>query len=211
VTPGRLVRWGVVGGVTAAAVVAAYLLLTFVQVWQASGHDELGDPAGGVATADAIVVLGAAQWDGQPSPVFRARLDHGADLWRGGVAPVVVVAGGKQQGDRVTQGFVAYDYLRSLGLPDDAVLVEVEGTDTYSELAAAAGILDANALGADVVLVTDGFHAQRSTLVANEVGLNPVVSPSTTGADRDQLLRETAAVALGRIVGFRRLSNWSSR
>lgn len=184
------------------AVVVAYLGVTFLQVWLATDDDAAGP-------ADAIVVLGAAQWDGRPSPVFQRRLDHAAELWSAGVAPNIVVTGGKQSGDRVTQGFAAYDYLRRRGVPDAALLVEVNGTDTYTELSASAGILRAAGLGNQVVLVTDGYHALRTRLVAEEVGLAAGVSVASEGIRPAQLVRETAGVAAGRLVGFRRLSNWT--
>lgn len=185
------------------AVVVAYLGVTFTQVWLATDDDDAAGPA------DAIVVLGAAQWDGRPSPVFQRRLDHAAELWSAGVAPNIVVTGGKQSGDRVTQGFAAYDYLRRRGVPDEALLVEVNGTDTYTELSASAGILRAAGLGNQVVLVTDGYHALRTRLVAEEVGLAAGVSVASEGIRPAQLVRETAGVAAGRLVGFRRLSNWT--
>jgi uncharacterized SAM-binding protein YcdF (DUF218 family) len=185
-----------------AAVVVGYVGVTFVQVWLATDDDDPGP-------ADALVVLGAAQWDGRPSPVFQRRLDHAADLWVDGVAPRIVVTGGKQAGDRVTQGFAAYDYLRNRGVPDEALLVEVNGTDTYTELSASAGILRAAGVGNEVILVTDGYHGLRTRLVAEEVGLDAGVSVASEGARSSQLVRETAAVAAGRLVGFRRLSNWT--
>jgi len=182
--------------------VVAYLGVTFVQVWLATDDADAGP-------ADALVVLGAAQWDGRPSPVFQRRLDHAADLWAAGVAPRIVVTGGKQAGDRVTQGFAAYDYLRGRGVPDEALLVEVNGTDTYTELAASAGILRTAGVGDRVVLVTDGYHALRTRIVAEEVGLDAGVSVASEGTRPSRLVRETAAVAAGRLVGFRRLSNWT--
>jgi len=184
------------------AVVVGYLGVTFVQVWSSTDDTAAGP-------ADAIVVLGAAQWDGQPSPVFQRRLDHAAELWTAGAAPRIVVTGGKQAGDRVTQGAAAYGYLRGRGVPDEALLVEVNGTDTYTELAASAGILGASGVGNRVLLVTDGYHGLRTRLVAGEVGLDAEVSVAAEGASRTQLVRETLAVAAGRLVGFRRLSNWT--
>jgi len=139
--------------------------------------------------------------------VFQSRLDHAAGLYRQGVAPVIVVTGGKQEGDRVSQGLAAYDYLRSLGVPDEALLVEVDGRNTFTELSATAAILASSGRGNEVMLVTDGYHARRSALTAAEVGLDAKVSPSTRGVGADQLVREAAASAAGRVVGFRRLSN----
>lgn len=183
-------------------VLVGYVAVTFVQVWMASGRND-------ARSSDAIVVLGAAQWDGQPSPVFQQRLDHAAELHAQGLAPVIVVTGGKQAGDRVTQGRAAYDYLRGLGIPDEALLVEVDGTDTYTELAATAAILNASGSGKKVLLVTDGYHALRTSMVATEVGMDPAVSPASDRGAGAELMRETAAVSAGRMVGFRRLSNWT--
>jgi uncharacterized SAM-binding protein YcdF (DUF218 family) len=183
-------------------VVLGYLAVTFVQVWLASDTDN-------ARPSDAVVVLGAAQWDGQPSPVFQQRLDHAAELHAQGLAPVIVVTGGKQAGDRVTQGAAAYDYLRSLGIADEALLVEVDGTDTYTELAASAAILDSAGIGKRVLLVTDGYHSLRTSMIATEVGMDPAVSPASGGGGGAEIMRETAAVAAGRMVGFRRLSNWT--
>lgn len=182
--------------------VALYAGVTFVQVWYASTRDD-------VQPVNAIVVLGAAQWDGKPSPVLKARLDHAADLYRQGVAKTVVVTGGKQTGDRVSQGFAGYDYLRGEGLPDGALKVEVDGTDTYTELSATAHILDEAGLGRAVILVSDPYHAYRADAIAEEVGLQPHFSPADTGSSLGQLARETGAVALGRIISYRRLSNLS--
>jgi len=180
--------------------VGAYIGITFVQVWSTSRPGE-------VEPASAIVVLGAAQYDGRPSPVLRARLDHAAELYERGVAEVVVVSGGKQAGDRTTEGKAGYDYLRSRGIPDSALKVETGGTDTFSELSATSLILSNAKLGKDVVLVTDGFHAARSVAIAGQLGLDAQVSPTVGEASFAELARETGAVALGRIVGFRRLSN----
>jgi uncharacterized SAM-binding protein YcdF (DUF218 family) len=181
-----------------------YVGVTVVQVWLASTRDDAQSEEGQIA--DAIVVMGAAQWDGLPSPVFQERLDHAATLHAAGVAPVIVVTGGKQEGDRFTQGFAAYDYLRRRGLPDEAVLVEVDGRDTWSELSATAGILATTGRGSSVMIVTDGYHAMRTSLVAKELGLEPRVSPSSSGTPPKRLVAETAAVALGRLMGFGRLS-----
>jgi uncharacterized SAM-binding protein YcdF (DUF218 family) len=197
-----VIRWPLRIAGAFVAVAVLYVSVTFGQVWWASRQDE-------AAPASAIVVLGAAQWDGKPSPVLQARLDHAAELRAAGMSDVIVVTGGKQVGDRVTQGFAGYDYLTGLGVPDESLLVEVEGTDTYTELAATATILAGQGLGNDVVLVSDPYHSLRSASVAREVGLDPMVSPTGGDAGAAELVRETAAVALGRLVGFRRLSNWT--
>ena len=183
-------------------VAVLYLGVTFVQVRLASGRDDR-------SPASAIVVLGAAQWNGRPSPVLAARLDHAAELYRTGVAPVIVVVGGKQEGDRVTQGLAGYRYLREQGIPEEALKVEVGGRDTYTELSATANILRDAGLGLDVVLVTSPYHALRAGGIGREAGLDPHVSPSADAGSVRAEVREALAVAAGRIVGYRRLSNWS--
>ena len=185
------------------ALMVVYVGVTFVQVWWTSRQDG-ADSAG---AADAIIVLGAAQYDGRPSPVFQQRLDHAAELWEADMAPVVIVTGGKQEGDRVTQGRAGYDYLRSKGLPDDALRVEVDGTNTYEEISASARILRNESLGDEVLLVTDPFHAMRVKGIAEEVDLDARVSPTDRGASLNELARETVGVSLGRVIGYRRLSN----
>lgn len=198
----RTLRWGVRVGLGLLAVAVAYLAVTFGQVLWASRQDE-------ARAASAIVVMGAAQWDGRPSPVLRARLDHAAALWEQGFADLIIVTGGKQAGDRVTQGVAGYRYLREVGVPDEAIRVEVEGTDSYEELSASALIVANEGLPAEVVVVSDPYHAFRVTEIADEVGLRAWVSPTGAGSSMRALARETVAVALGRIVGYRRLSNLS--
>jgi uncharacterized SAM-binding protein YcdF (DUF218 family) len=195
-------RWIVRAVLALVVLLVVYLAASFAQVLWASRHDE-------AQRASAIVVLGAAQWNGKPSPVLRQRLDHAADLYRRDIADTIVVVGGKQEGDHTTEGKAGYDYLRAKGVPDTALKVEVGGTDTYEELSATALILQNARLGDDVVLVTDPYHAFRSAEVAGEVGLDAHVSPTEDDASVAELIRESGAVAVGRIIGYRRLSNWS--
>jgi uncharacterized SAM-binding protein YcdF (DUF218 family) len=194
-----VIRWvlRVLFGLLALAVL--YVAVTFVQVWWASRQDD-------ATPASAIVVMGAAQWNGKPSPVLKARLDHAAELYEQGAAPLIVVTGGKQVGDAVTQGVSGYLYLRDLGIPDEAIKVEVEGTDSWEELSASALILRQAGTGDDVLVVTDPYHAFRVHAIAHEVGLDAHVSPTSAQTGLRQLARETAAVAIGRLVGYRRLS-----
>jgi uncharacterized SAM-binding protein YcdF (DUF218 family) len=187
-------------GLVASGVAMLYVLFTFVQVWSASGTDDH-------TPSSAIIVLGAAQYDGRPSPVYRARLDHAAELYQQGVAKVVIVTGGKQQGDRVGEGRAGFDYLRGKGIPESALKIEVDGTDTYEELAAAAHILDTAKLGRSAVIVSSPYHAFRADAIAEEVGLTPHFSAASDGTSTASLLRETGGVALGRIISYRRLSN----
>lgn len=184
------------------ALAVTYVGVTGAQVWWASRQD-------GARPAEAIVVLGAAQYDGRPSPVLQARLDHAADLYQRGLAPVVVVTGGRAPGDRVTEATAAADYLLARGVPEPALRREVSGQSSYESLAATARFLRDEGID-DVLLVSDSFHAYRIAAIADEVGLRAAVSPTPSspisgGAFVRQVLRETAAVALGRLVGFRRM------
>jgi len=184
-----------------AGLLVLYLVVTFAQVWWATRWDDR-DPA------QAIVVLGAAQYDGTPSPVLEARLEHGYELWRAGVAPVIVVTGGNQPGDRVTEAFAGASFLLARGVPDEAIRREVDGRSSFESLAAAARFLRAEGRR-DVVLVSDPYHSARLLAIAGEVGLDAAVSPTPGGpAGVADLARETVAVAVGRVIGHRRLTNW---
>lgn len=181
-------------------VVVGYLGLTFLQVWSASRHDD-------ARAADAIVVLGAAQYDGKPSPVLRNRLEHALELYDQGLAPTVVVTGGRQEGDRFTEATVGYNYLRANGVPDEAIRKEVQGHTTYESLAATARFLRSEGVN-DVILVSGPAQAARLQGIAEDVGLDAVVSSSEGRPTLRSLLRETAAVSVGRIIGYRRLERF---
>lgn len=195
----RRLRWPGLIGLGAVVLVASYLAATFVQVWQSSRRDSR-------VPADAIVVLGAAQYDGRPSPVLQARLDHALELYEAGLAPLVVVTGGRQEGDRYTEATAGYNFLRAHGLPDEAIRKEVQGASTYESLASVARFLRREGI-ADVVLVSSPAHSRRVADIADEVGLRATVSPTAGTASIQSLLRETVAVAAGRVVGYRRLDH----
>jgi uncharacterized SAM-binding protein YcdF (DUF218 family) len=179
-----------------------YFGVTFVQVWRTSRHD-------GAHPSQALVVLGAAQYDGRPSPVLRARLDHAADLYHRNLAPVVVVTGGKAEGDRFTEATAGANYLHSKGIPDEAILREATGRTSWQSLAASARFLRQRGIH-DVVLVSDPFHAARIHGIASELGLDSATSPTRTSpikglAEFRHLVTETAQVGVARVIGFRRL------
>jgi uncharacterized SAM-binding protein YcdF (DUF218 family) len=129
--------------------------------------------------ADAIVVLGAAHYDGRPSPVLRARLDHALALWRLGIAPVVIVTGGTAMGDTTSEAMVGRRYLRQHGVPDSALLLEQKGLTTSQSLHAVAAMAD-GLPGRTVVVVSDPFHMLRLTILARRLGLQPLTSPTRT-------------------------------
>ena len=184
------------------ALVVVYFGVTFVQVWLAGRADH-------AERADAIVVFGAAQYNGRPSAVLRARLDHAVELWARELAPTIVVTGGKQPGDEFTEAAAAARYLQSRGVPDSAILREVSGRNSWDSLAAAANFLRQRGIR-EVLLVSDPFHSLRINGMADELGLDGHASPTRTSpidgfAELRQMVKETAAVGIGRVIGYRRL------
>jgi len=207
VTP-RL-RW-VLGGLAALAVLAVmligYYVLSVFQVWRAARADD-------ARPSDAIVVLGAAQYDGHPSPAFAARLDHAYALYQQGIAPLVVVTGGKQPGDRFTEAGVGADYLIARGVPDAAILRETTSHNSWESLQASARFLFPRDVRR-VVLVSDPFHSLRIRLTAEEIGFDAVTSPTRTSpirgsAEWRRFLGEGLRVAVGRVFGFGRATRVS--
>lgn len=195
-TVGRVLGRYLAGSVLVAALVVAGVA---VRVSATAGVDQR-DPV------DAILVLGAAQYDGDPSTVFRSRLDHAVTLYREGVAPLIVTVGGAQAGDTFTEAGSGRTYLLEQGVPAEAVDAVGEGNDTLVSLRAGAEALHARGLGS-VVLVTDPWHAHRSSVMARDLGLTVQVSSvdrgpaaGTSVAPR-YLLRETLGTLYYRLVG----------
>jgi uncharacterized SAM-binding protein YcdF (DUF218 family) len=194
--PGRA-HWGRrIAGLALLAVVV-YLGVTFVQVLSASRADDRD-------RSDAIVVLGAAQYDGRPSPVLRQRLDHALELYRAGVAPRIVLTGSKQPGDRFTEAYAGYRYLAAKAVPRGDLTIVSDGTSTWDSLKAADRVL--SKAGAErITLVSDSYHSRRLDGVAGELGMTAGVSPTGGSPTIPELLRETGLVAVGQIVGYGRL------
>ena len=183
------------------ALAVAYYGFNFVQVWRTASSEFVPGPD---VDGRAAVVLGAAQYNGNPSPVLQARLNTAAELYHQQHVDLVVVTGGGQVGDVTTEAKTGYDYLRASGIPDSHIRLEVQGESTYESLAATSRFLAKEGVE-HVVLVTDGYHMYRSVLVANEVGLSPVAAPTSHDPTLRRLLREGVAVSIGRLIGFRRL------
>jgi uncharacterized SAM-binding protein YcdF (DUF218 family) len=186
-----------------------YFLVSLVQVWNTGRDDSFLRSR---RTVDAIVVLGAAQYDGRPSPQLRARLDHVVRLWNVPVAPLVVVTGGKQIGDRFTEAEASRDYLVSKGVPVEVIVIESRGTSTYQSLEAVRDEARLNQWN-DVVLVSDPYHLKRAQLVASELGMAAEVSATRDGVVSGSSalrrnVREALGIMVGRITGFRQLESW---
>jgi uncharacterized SAM-binding protein YcdF (DUF218 family) len=132
---------------------------------------------------DAIVVLGAAQYDGRPSAIYAARLEHAVDLYRDGVAPVIVFTGGNEPGDRFTEGGSGARWAVEHGIPEDATLKEETSRTTYENLAGAKKVLDMHLKQRDrprIVVVSDPFHMFRAMKQADDLGFVAYPSPTRT-------------------------------
>jgi uncharacterized SAM-binding protein YcdF (DUF218 family) len=150
----------------------ALWLISAVSVLVWSSRDE-------ARPAQAIVVLGAAQYAGKPSPVLRARLDHALDLWNRHLASLLILTGGTGSGDTTSEAAVGRKYAKKHGVPDSAILVENEGRTTSESMRAVAGMLEVRGLQS-ALLVSDPFHMLRLRILARRFGFTPYTSPTRT-------------------------------
>jgi uncharacterized SAM-binding protein YcdF (DUF218 family) len=197
------VRLGsLIGRVVAAAVLAFALLIssTALAIWWTARQDSR-------PRSDAIVVLGSAQYNGVPSSIFAARLEHALALYHDGVAPVVVTVGGKKSGDQFTEAEAGRDYLADAGIPSDALLAVPGGVDTLESMRLVAAAFRERGW-ASAVLVTDPWHAMRAERMAEDSGIDAESSPTRQGpavqtrtTQFKYILRETAAYLLYRATG----------
>jgi uncharacterized SAM-binding protein YcdF (DUF218 family) len=185
------------------ALVFVYLVVTAVQVWLTGRRYE-------PQRAGAIVVMGAAQYDGVPSPDLAARLDEAKILWQQHYATDIMVTGSKQPGDQFTEAEASARYLIDAGIPGEDIY-ESGGSDSWENLSLAAPTLKARG-DTTVLMVTDPFHEDRSMAIASSLGLHVYPTPTQTspitGASTiPYYAKETVGVAVGRIIGFDRLSS----
>ncbi len=183
-----------------------YFAVTFVQIWW-RGHQHSS------ASAQAILVFGTTEDNGTPSAELRARLDQALTLYRHHRAPWVVVTGGKRPGDAQTEGQVSAIYLEDHGVARSKILVG-SGVDTWQNVSSVMNRLRHYHI-TTVLTVTDPFHEFRAMAVATAEGLRPYPSPvGNSPTVKYQLwryyLKETLAVGVGRIVGYQRLSEWTT-
>ncbi len=188
-----------VGLLACLAIVLVAGYATF-RVWTQGERDER-------RPADAIVVLGAAQYDGRPSPLFRARLDHAVELYRAGIAPRLVLTGGKASGDRTTEAASARDYAILHGVPPEAILMDENSRTTLESIRAVGALLRANDLD-DAVFVSDRPHMLRVLRMAADDGIEAWGSPTATspierdpGRQIDATLHELGALAQYFLIG----------
>jgi uncharacterized SAM-binding protein YcdF (DUF218 family) len=163
---GRGLLWLEALGLAALASVASFLALTAVRIVHEGSLQE-------VHPADAIVVFGAAEYAGRPSPVLRARLDHAFDLFRKGIAPVVITTGGAASDPKFSEGGVGRDYLQHRGIPERSLIAETQGSDTAQSAVRVAVIMRANGLHS-CVAVSDAYHVFRIKRLLEHEGIGPV-------------------------------------
>lgn len=188
----RIARLALVGGVAAVAVTG---YATF-RIWDQGDRDEQ-------RPADAIVVMGAAQYDGRPSPVFAARIDHAIELFHAGIAPRLIVTGGKQAGDRTTEAATARAYAEARGVPASAILAEEDSRSTVESIRGVADLMDRHDL-ASAVFVSDPTHMLRVLRMASDAGIEAYGSPTRTSPiDRDVTARIDATMhELGALAAY---------
>jgi len=176
----RLVIAGLIAGIAIGGY-AAY------RIWDQGNRDER-------TPADAIVVMGAAQYDGRPSPVFAARLDHAIALYHDGVAPRLIVTGGKREGDRTTEAATARSYAIEHGVPENAILSEDASRTTLQSIRRVAALMRDKDIGS-AVFVSDPSHMLRVLRMASDEGINGYGSPTRTSPlERDPVARVDAIV-----------------
>src|SRR5689334_7396212 len=146
----------------------AWTRWVFVQIEHYAGQDQ-------AAPSDAIAVFGAAEYDGRPSPVFRARLDHAESLYSRGIAPLIITLGG-DGGDKYSEGAVGRDYLMGAGVPESDIIAETESTDTAESARRVAVIARANNIHR-MVVVSDNTHMFRIHQICAANGLDVLTSP----------------------------------
>ena len=183
--------------------VLVYIGVTAWQVWR-TGQQYAPQATG------AIVVMGAAQYNGVPSPDLRARLEQAALLWHQHYSSTIVVTGSKEPGDNYTEAEAGERYLRSVGVPA-ADILQAGGRNSWQNLEDASQLLIPRG-DTDVLIVTDKFHVARSMAIASSVGLTPHPTPAQDSpinglAALPYYAKETVGVAIGRIIGFDNLDS----
>ena len=179
-------RWWLRLLTLAAVVVLALLAITAARIVQAASQDE-------VPHADTIVVFGAAEYSGRPSPVLKARLDHALDLFHRGVAPVVITTGGAASDPKFSEGGVGKDYLMRHGVPERSLIAETQGRDTSESAVRVGVIMHANSLRS-CVAVSDAYHVFRIRKLLEHEGVGPVYTAPRPDSRPRSVLQRTLAV-----------------
>lgn len=193
-----ITRWWVRLLIIVVGLLVLLLVTTSVQVIETASRQE-------VHPADAIVVFGAAEYSGRPSPVLRARLDHAFDLFRKGVAPVVITTGGAAEDPHYSEGGVGRDYLMRRGIPERSLIAETQGRDTSESAARVGVIMRANKLHS-CIAVSDAYHVFRIRKLLEHEGIAPVYTaprldtrPHSILQRAQSALRESTSYLLWRV------------
>jgi uncharacterized SAM-binding protein YcdF (DUF218 family) len=180
---GRWLRYGL-------ALIFAAALTHFLSICagivHAAGEEQ-------IHSADAIVVFGAAEYSGRPSPVYRARLDHAYDLFRQGVAPVVITTGGAAADPSFSEGGVGHDYLMGRGIPDASLIAETQGSDTAQSAERVAVIMRANHMRS-CVAVSDAYHVFRIRKLLQHENVQVYTAPRPDSRPHSEWQRAEAVV-----------------
>ena len=180
-------RWWLRFLLLAALAVVAILMITTIHVLEAASEPE-------VSHADAIIVFGAAEYSGRPSPVLKARLDHALDLFHRGVAPVVITTGGAASDPKFSEGGVGKDYLMRHGVPENSLIAETQGRDTAESAVRVGVIMHANGLHS-CVAVSDAYHVFRIRKLLLHEGVGPVyVAPRPDSRPHSMVQRAWAVL-----------------
>lgn len=168
------------------AATVIYVGATLLQIWSAAHEDEARE-------VDAIVVLGAAQWAGRPSPVLRARLNHAIELYGQGYAPLLITTGGYGPDPNFSEGGVGAAYAVNQGVPGEAILSEERGETTWESMAGVAELARANGVQR-IIVVSDPFHIARAKAMAEALGLEAYGSPTRSSPISRRPVTETIYV-----------------
>jgi uncharacterized SAM-binding protein YcdF (DUF218 family) len=180
-----ITRWWVRLLILLFGAVVLFLVATSVRVIETASRQE-------VHPADAIVVFGAAEYSGHPSPVLRARLDHALDLYQQGVAPVVITTGGAASDPNYSEGGVGRDYLMRHGVPERSLIAETQGRDTSESAERVATIMRANGLHS-CIAVSDAYHVFRIRKLLEHEGIGPVYTAPRLDARPHSIFQRAAA------------------
>src|SRR5438309_4886509 len=170
----------------AVAVMLIYLASICLHILQQGSQQE-------IHPADVIVVFGAAEYAGRPSPVYRARLDHGYELFQKGMAPVVITTGGSAQDPDFSEGGVGRDYLLRRGVPEQALIAETQGSDTAQSAARVANIMRTNGMRS-CIAVSDAYHVFRIRALLLHEGVQVELAPRPESRPRHFWERFTAVM-----------------
>lgn len=193
-----LVRWWVRLLILLAGTAFLFLVVTMARIVETASRQE-------IRPADAIVVFGAAEYSGHPSPVLRARLDHALELFHQGLAPVIITTGGAAADPFFSEGGVGRDYLMRHGIPERSLIAETQGSDTAESAKRVAVIMRANGLHS-CIAVSDAYHVFRIRKLLEHEGIGPVYTaprpdsrPHTFLQRAEAALREAASYLLWKL------------